>query len=332
MKYLKDIENCRLCEWRCGVDRLAGETGICRMTLPQVASCTLHPAPPRSYTVFTAGCDFKCLNCQNWSIAHYPDNGEFVRGWVDPKDLALECIYELRTSTAKAMGADRIFFSGGEPTIHLPYVEEVIREARKFNPDTKVNFDTNGFLTKDSFRRVLNFTTSITFDIKAYSDEAHRALTGAPVEPVLRNAEELGKNREKLWEYRVLVIPGITDEEVGAISEFIASIDPSLPVCFLSFRPNFVLENHPYANRRLMNRCVETAKKFGLENVYWSGSIGKEEKIRAGKRVREYKLDHARLAGSYALLAKCATHPRDCGGCKSNQKCPLKRHIPQIIT
>ena len=62
--YLQAITHCTLCEHRCGVNRLAGQTGICRMTLPAVASAALHPAPPESYTVFMAGCNFKCLNCQ----------------------------------------------------------------------------------------------------------------------------------------------------------------------------------------------------------------------------------------------------------------------------
>jgi uncharacterized Fe-S radical SAM superfamily protein PflX len=57
--YLDPLASCTLCEHRCGVNRLAGQTGVCRMTLPVVASATLHPAPPESYTVFTAGCNYK---------------------------------------------------------------------------------------------------------------------------------------------------------------------------------------------------------------------------------------------------------------------------------
>ncbi len=331
-KYLRDLKDCKLCEWSCGADRLAGEMGVCRMALPEVASCTLHPAPPRSYTVFTAGCNFKCLNCQNWEIAHYPDNKSLVRGWVDPKALALECVHELGSLVAKLMGADRVFFSGGEPTIHLPYIEEVVREVRELDPNARFNFDTNGFLTRDSFRKVLDFSTSITYDIKAYTDEVHRVVTGAPAEPTLRNAEELGRNREKLWEYRVLVIPKITSREVEPISEFIASIDPSLPVCLLSFRPNFALENHHYASKKIMNECVETARRAGLENVYWSGAVGREKEVKITGMDKRYQSDCARLAGSYALKAKCPSHPRNCGSCKLNQKCSLKQYTPKITT
>ena len=41
------------------------------------------------------------------------------------------------------MRADRIFFSGGEATIHLPYIEKVVEEARKIEPNIKVNFSSS---------------------------------------------------------------------------------------------------------------------------------------------------------------------------------------------
>ena len=176
--YLKDLEKCELCEHRCKVNRLKNETGVCRMTTPVVASAALHPAPPESYTVFTAGCNLKCLNCQNWTISQYPDNGLMQRGYQDPYQLALECVDQLNSLSAERMGADRIFFSGGEPTIHLPYIEKVVSEATKINPNTRINFDTNGYMTLESLLKVLAFTTSITFDLKAYRDELHLALTG----------------------------------------------------------------------------------------------------------------------------------------------------------
>jgi pyruvate formate lyase activating enzyme len=183
--------------------------------------------------------------------------------------LAIECIAQLDSPAAKLMGADRIFFSGGEPTIHLPYIEQVMAEARKLSPDLKVNFDTNGYLTSASLRKVLKFTTSITYDIKAFNDEMHLALTGASSQPVLRNAKYIGRYaKDKLWEYRILVIPKINEEEIKPLCCFIADIDADLPVCFLSFRPNYALEHHFGATVELMDRCVSIAKKSGLKNAY----------------------------------------------------------------
>jgi len=177
---LKDLEKCELCEHNCRVNRLDGETGVCRVTMPTVGSAHLHLAPPPSYTVFMAGCNFKCLSCQSWTSSQCTDNGYHQRGYVDPKTLAEECVNELDSFAAKLIGADRISFSGGESTIYLPYVERVVEEARKMKPETKVNFDTNGYMSEKSLDRVLSFSTSITYDLKAYNDEVHLALTGVP--------------------------------------------------------------------------------------------------------------------------------------------------------
>jgi pyruvate formate lyase activating enzyme len=333
--YLQPLADCTLCEHRCGVNRLTGETGICRITLPTVASATLHPAPPKSYTVFMAGCNYKCLNCQNWTIAQLPDNGYLPREFEPPRKLAGECVDRLESPAGKIMGADRIFFSGGEPTIHLPYIEKVIAEARKLSPDLKVNFDTNGYLTESSLKKVLAFTTSITYDIKAFNDEVHLALTGASSKPVLRNAAYLGRfAKDKLWEYRILVIPKINEAQIEPLCGFIADIDPDLPVCFLAFRPNYVLENHPGATAELMEYCTNIAKTCGLRNAYWAGHTGMPGTITApqDKTTSAYQNSGARIAGTYAYTAGCRTHRRDCEACRSHQACPVKRYVPLIQT
>lgn len=293
---------------------------------PRVASCMLHPAPPESYTVFMSGCNFKCLGCQNWPIAHYPDSGSNIRGFVEPEALAQEALNAINSPEGRLMGADRIFFSGGSPTPSLPYVEKVVEEARKLEKNVKVNYDTNGFLTPESFKRVLKFTTSITYDIKAYHDDVHRALTGAPVEPVLRNAKYLAENaKEKLWEFRVLLIPQLNETEIKPIVEFLAEIDEELPLNFLAFRPNFTLENHPGAPTKIMWKAVQVAEDAGLKNVTWSGRPNLPGIPLEGK-ASEYEREGAKLVGYHAKKIGCITHPRDCGDCELQQRCPIKNY------
>ncbi len=329
--FLNDFHHCELCEHRCGVNRLNGESGVCRVTLPVVASATLHPAPPESYTVFMAGCNYKCLHCQNWTISQYPDNGLDQRGNIDPRALAEECVDQLHSHAGRRMGADRIFFSGGEPSIHLPYIEKVVQEARNMDPGIKVNFDTNGFVTEESLLRILAFTTSVTFDLKAYDEDVHLALTGASAEPALRNAAYIGKYaKDQIWEYRIAVIPKLNENEIKPLTGFIASIDPSLPVCFLAFRPNFALDRHPGADRQLMRRCVEIARQSGLENVSWAGYTDIHGTIAEidDELMKIYPSEETQLAGSYALNAGCQRHPRNCAICDLNQNCKVKRYIP----
>lgn len=326
LDYLRELEHCNLCEWRCGVNRLDGERGVCGIGIPEVAAGMLHPAPPASYTIFLAGCNFRCLNCQNWEIAHYPDTHETVRGFVDPGSVAEEALAAIRSLRGRLIGADRIFFSGGSPDPSLPFVEEVVREARRRDSGVKVNYDTNGFATEASLARVLAISTSITYDIKAYHDDVHRALTGAPVAPVLRNAAEIARNApEKLWEFRFLVIPGITVNEVAPVAAFIADIDDELPFNLLAFRPNFVLERHPPAIQYLMEEAVREARAAGLVDVRVHGYpavAGERPKERASP-VRERG---GELARSIAKRAGCPADFRDCGSCGLRQSCPIKRY------
>ncbi len=331
-KAMQELHNCKLCSWECGVDRLGEERGVCLLGLPEVASFQLHPAPPASFTVFTVSCNFKCLNCQNSEIAH-----GFIRdstqslGWVNPRSIAKEGLRAINSWNGKLIGADRFFFSGGSPTVSLPWVEQVVAEAKKIDPTIKVNFDTNGFPTKESFRRILHISDSITFDIKATSNLLHQQLTGAPAEPVLRNIETIASHREKLWEFRILVIPGIIDQnEIAIISEFIRNLDPTLPVCFLSFRPNFCLDIHPGATIKLMTQAVKIAKGKGLETVSWAGFTdisGTPIEIDLSVQAK-FQREEEQMAATYAIRAGCRTTPRACGTCVRKLDCPLKSYIP----
>jgi pyruvate formate lyase activating enzyme len=352
-EYLRDdLSNCKLCAWECGVDRLAGERGVCGIGVPEVASSMLHPAPPASYDAFMVGCCFRCIFCQNWEIANYPENEALgtPEGYYEPAGWAEMGVAALKSLSGKLIGADRLFFTGGEPTCSLTWVEAVVREARKIDSSLKVNYDTNGFLTTNSLKRVLAFTTSITFDIKAYNDDTFLALTGAPVEPVLRNVEYVARRaKNKLWEFRIMVIPGVHETEVPALCEFLAELDPTLPVSFLAFRPNFVMDAYLGATYKLMEYCVGTAKQKGLEDVSWSGHAGIKGSLPGGVKAHMDKLRGSpgyRLAMAFAIERGCIagrgvckkggeeherTHPlRRCGECvmAKKQRCKLRRFVP----
>lgn len=80
------LSRCDLCPHRCGVNRLAGERGICRMgELPKVSSWNLHAweEPPisgtrGSGTIFFSGCTGRCRFCQNYPISQL-GYGQVVR-------------------------------------------------------------------------------------------------------------------------------------------------------------------------------------------------------------------------------------------------------------
>jgi len=43
-KFLTELENCKLCEWQCSVNRITGELGVCKIDIQrlQAANFTQH--------------------------------------------------------------------------------------------------------------------------------------------------------------------------------------------------------------------------------------------------------------------------------------------------
>ncbi|MFQ6062782.1 MAG: radical SAM protein [Methanosarcinales archaeon] len=209
--------------------------------------------------------------------------------------------------------------------MHLPFIEEVVKETKKLVKNLGVGIATNGFCTPNTLKRIIKIATSISFEIKAYDEEVNRALTGAPSEPILRNAEILIKNsKENIRVFRSVVIPRITDTQIPKIAEFIANLDPAIPYRLIGFRPNFILYYHPGPSEKNMEKLTSICRKLGLQDVSWSGYYPIEPKKHdlIKKADQYYSTPESRLAALYLLSAGCPTHPRSCGTCALRDKCP----------
>ena len=307
MQHLSELKRCNLCEWRCGVNRLEGERGVCRADMHPRIAYTMLSETLASYSVTMLGCNFRCIYCNAYRISQYPDAQWFYRDYVEPAVLADEAVSRMTPDT------DKISFTGGEPTIHLPYIEEVVQEVQEKYAEIGVGIATNGFCTPKTLKRVIDISTSISFEIKAYDNDVHRMLTGAPSAPVLRNAEVLArKARDSIRVFRTVVIPGITEHQVLKIAEFIAEIDPTIPYRLIGFRPNFILYYHPGPSMALMNDLTEQCKDAGLTDVAWSGYYPTE--IPGGSETE--------IAAQYLRRAGCRRYPRSCGECELRDRCP----------
>lgn len=85
------LEACDLCAWACGVNRRAGQLGVCRTgEKAKVSSYGPHfgeEAPLRGWrgsgTIFFTRCNLRCQYCQNYEISQTDQGQE-----VEPEELA----------------------------------------------------------------------------------------------------------------------------------------------------------------------------------------------------------------------------------------------------
>ncbi len=113
----------------------------------------------------------------------------------------------------------------------------------------------------------------IKFDLKAWDDGIHRALTGFSNEWTLENfrlAADLARSRPTPPSLvaSTLLVPGYVDaSEVGALARFIAGFDPDIPYSLLAFHPQFYLHDLPVTSREHAEEALAAAKAAGLTRV-----------------------------------------------------------------
>jgi pyruvate formate lyase activating enzyme len=113
----------------------------------------------------------------------------------------------------------------------------------------------------------------IKFDLKAWDDNLHIALTGTTNKRTLENFARAGEKIglrpvPPLLIANTLLVPGYIDEaEVKNIARFVASIDPDIPYSLLAFHPHFYMSDIPMTEKVLAEKCLGIAKGEGLRNV-----------------------------------------------------------------
>ena len=115
------LADCHFCGHHCGVNRLAGEFGLCRagagarFFLAQTEVTDELELIP-TFAVALSGCDLRCDFCITGAESWNPRAGRNFNA----EEMAA------KAQAALANGAKTVMILGGEPTIHLPAVLEFI--------------------------------------------------------------------------------------------------------------------------------------------------------------------------------------------------------------
>ncbi|MEW5937420.1 MAG: radical SAM protein [Candidatus Thermoplasmatota archaeon] len=219
----------------------------------------------RNLAVFYCACSFDCLYCQNW---HYRRVLKERSAVLSPDALA--SMVDRRTAC--------ICYFGGDPTPQIDHALETSRTALERTTDRilRICWETNGSmspaLAEKAFELSLSSGGCMKFDLKAYSDNLHIALTGVSNKRTLGNfrrlAKRAGERDPPPLIASTLIVPGYVDaEEVRAIASFIASLNPEIPYALLAFHPDFMMMDLPTTSRNEAEAALSAATSAGLRNV-----------------------------------------------------------------
>jgi pyruvate formate lyase activating enzyme len=175
---------------------------------------------------WTTGCQFRCLYCHN------PDTWNMSNGIPVALARATEELRKYRRGLAAMSGGFTL--SGGEPLMQDRFVVKLLAAAKQMGIHTAL--DTNGALGARLSDADLAHIDLVLLDLKSWSPELHRRVTGMEVEPVLEFARRLAARRIPIW-VRFVLVPGLTDdtENIAQIARFSADLGNVQRVDILPF-------------------------------------------------------------------------------------------------
>jgi pyruvate formate lyase activating enzyme len=268
---------CMICPNQCIL--MPGDTSFCRnrvnfrgklYSIAYGNPCAMHIDPiekkpfyhflpgSRSFSIATAGCNFACLNCQNWTISQ-----------TSPKKTKNYDLMPPKVVEQSALGSCRsIAYTYSEPITFYEYVYDTSVIARQ--KGTRNVMVSNGYINEKPLRHLCKVLDGATIDLKSFDDKTYIRLNAGGLQPVL-NALKIFKEEGVWLEISNLVIPGWSDGEemIKKMCGWLAENGfTDSPLHFLRFQPMYKLSQTPPTPVPVMQRSAEIARKAGLKYVY----------------------------------------------------------------
>ncbi|MDB9822076.1 AmmeMemoRadiSam system radical SAM enzyme [Deltaproteobacteria bacterium] len=276
---------CQVCPNRCRLS--PGDRSICRSkvnidgTLYSLAygnPCSIHVDPIEKkplnhfypgtsvFSIATTGCNFRCLNCQNWEISQRRPE-EVQHGDLFPADVVKE---------AKKRDNPSIAYTYSEPTTYYEYMYDTARFARKAG--IKNVLVSNGYINEGPLLELAEYLDGANINLKSYDNGIYQSLNGGMLQPVLDTFKTL--HEEGVWfEITNLVVPTYVDdpEMVKRMCGWILKeLGPDYPLHFLRFFPQYKMERLPPTPISTLENFRNIAMKEGIHYVYLGNVPGNE--------------------------------------------------------
>ncbi len=256
-----------------------GETGRCRNRVNYRGKlystaygnpCAVHIDPvekkplfhflpaTQAFSIALAGCNLRCLNCQNWQISQLtPAETENVD--LMPVNAVEQCA---------GAGCDSIAYTYSEPVTFYEYTFETAALAHR--KKIRNIFKSSGYINEAPLRKLCSVLDAANIDLKSFDDDVYFKLNSARLDPVLRTLKVL--KEEGVWlEITNLVIPTWTDDldMIRRMADWLCRNGlEDAPLHFSRFTPLYKLTQIPPTPVSVLESARAIALKAGVRYVY----------------------------------------------------------------
>jgi len=221
----------------------------------------------KAFSLATTGCNFRCLNCQNWEISQAKPHEVPYTYELFPDDVI--------AATQKSR-AQSIAYTYSEPITFFEYMIDTARLAREAGLYNLLI--SNGYINEKPLMALCQVLDAASVNLKAFSDDVYRKLNGGRLKPVL-NALKILHTQKIHFEMINLVVPGYVDDDdmvKHMCAWILENIGADHPLHFLRFFPRYKLDRLPSTPVSTLTRFRELAMAEGIHYVYVGNVAGHE--------------------------------------------------------
>jgi pyruvate formate lyase activating enzyme len=218
------------------------------------------------FSIATTGCNFRCLNCQNWEISQ--KRPEDVRCFeLFPEDVVKQ---------AKTRKIPAIAYTYSEPITYYEYMYDTARLAKEAG--IRNVLVSNGYINKEPLIRLCRYLDGANVNLKSFDDGIYCSLNGGTLEPVLNTFKTM--HQEGVWfEMTTLVVPTYVDKPdmiKRMCGWILKELGPNYPLHLLRFFPHYKLTRLPATPISMLEELRDLALREGIRYVYLGNVPGHE--------------------------------------------------------
>ena len=173
---LEELEKCKVCPRKCGVNRLNKQIGDCKARdKVEISLVSLHmfeepciSGTNGSGTIFFTHCNLHCTYCQNYEISQNEAYG---------KEITIGELSEIMIGQQKK-GAHNINLV--TPTMYAYQIKEAIKLAKEKGLNIPIIYNSNGYESIETIRDLEGYIDVYLPDLKYYSNDMAMKYSKAP--------------------------------------------------------------------------------------------------------------------------------------------------------
>ncbi len=232
----------------------------CAVNIDPVEKKPLYHFMPMSkvFSIATTGCNFRCLNCQNWEISQAKP--EKVRHYDMFPDKVIENVKKYKSQA--------IAYTYSEAVTFYEYMVDIATLAKEEN--IKNLMISNGYINTPPLLELCKYLDAANINIKSFDDNIYKKLNGGRLEPVLNCFRTLHEKKIH-FEMTNLIVPGYVDNKdmLKKMCHWILeNLGPDHPLHFLRFFPKYKLDRLPPTPVSTMEAFRKIAMNEGIRYVY----------------------------------------------------------------